>query len=306
MLSVYNRLGQQVPVTRVVAEPNTIVGLKEDKATLVYGKKKKTKKTENTFIKIAGYSPRFIREVSIKTTSEKPQEEPTLAPPTENSQENSNQQSAKLNLGDKITVSIFKAGDEVKVTGTTKGRGFAGGVKRWGFAGGPKTHGQSDRHRAPGSIGAGTDPGRVFKGQKMAGHMGNAKLTVRGLEVVEVDENKNSIFIKGQVPGPKNGLLIVEKIGRIKAREVPSHSVESNLRFRSFDKTQDRSELIEKLDNLDVRSEDSVPRDSRNSTSRDKQVSEVSKEEKESKKPATTESTEVKPENSEGGQNAAS
>lgn len=220
MKFAFNRLGYQIPVTTIVAEPNIIVGFKKDKAILGYGKKKKSKKTENAFIKIIGYSPRFIKEVQISPES-----------PAVSSQQN--QPIKEINLGGKILVSIFEPGDEVKITGITKGKGFAGSVKRWGFAGGPKTHGQSDRHRAPGSIGAGTTPGRVFKGKKMAGHMGNAKLTVRGLEVVEVDENKNVILIKGSVPGPKNGLLIIEKTGKTKGYTLtpaPSEAAKGPLR----------------------------------------------------------------------------
>ena len=113
--------------------------------------------------------------------------------------------------GQTIDVSLFKAGDIVDVTGISKGKGFAGTVKRHHFAGGPKTHGQSDRHRAPGSIGAGTSPGRVFKGTKMAGHMGCEKVTVAKLEVIGADPEKNLLMIKGAVPGCRNGLLMIRK-----------------------------------------------------------------------------------------------
>lgn len=99
----------------------------------------------------------------------------------------------------------FQAGDVVTVVGTSKGKGFAGVVKRYSFAGGPKTHGQSDRHRAPGSIGGGTDPGRVWKGQRMAGRMGGARVTVKNLDVVEVRENK--ILLKGAVPGARHSVV---------------------------------------------------------------------------------------------------
>ena len=198
MSSAYSKLGYQVPVTTVMVEPNTIIGMHADRITLGLGKKKKSRKTENAFIKVAGHSPRFIKEIKENQQTDK-----------------------KVNLGDKVTVSIFEVGDEVKVTGTTKGKGFAGSVKRWGFAGGPKTHGQSDRHRAPGSIGMGTTPGRVFKGKKMAGHMGNTKLTVTGLEIIEVNEGKNLLLVKGAIPGPKNGFLIIEKTGKVKGYTPP-------------------------------------------------------------------------------------
>jgi large subunit ribosomal protein L3 len=113
--------------------------------------------------------------------------------------------------GQKIRVGIFDVGDRVDVTGISKGRGFAGVVKRHGFRGGPKTHGQSDRHRAPGSIGAGTTPGRVYKGMRMAGRMGNARVTVQNLQVVLVDPERNLLAVKGAVPGARNGLLVVEE-----------------------------------------------------------------------------------------------
>lgn len=113
--------------------------------------------------------------------------------------------------GDKVDVSFLKQGDLVNVIGISKGRGFAGVVKRHHFAGGPKTHGQTDRHRAPGSIGATTFPGRVLKGKRMAGHMGNQRVTARNLEVVQADQERNLLLVKGAVPGANGGLLIIEK-----------------------------------------------------------------------------------------------
>ena len=116
-----------------------------------------------------------------------------------------------VNVGDKLDVSLFKPGDKVTVTGISKGRGFAGTVKRYNFRGGPKTHGQSDRQRAPGAIGSTTTPGRVYKGTLMAGHMGNARVTVRNLEVIKIDNERNLLLVKGAVPGAKNGLLLIGK-----------------------------------------------------------------------------------------------
>jgi large subunit ribosomal protein L3 len=114
--------------------------------------------------------------------------------------------------GDKVDVGFLKHGDLVNVTGFSKGRGFAGVVKRHHFAGGPKTHGQTDRHRAPGSIGATTFPGRVLKGKRMAGHMGNRRVTARNLEVIQADPERNLLLVKGAVPGANGGLLIIEKV----------------------------------------------------------------------------------------------
>ena len=114
-------------------------------------------------------------------------------------------------VGQKIDASMFQQGDRVDVTGTTKGRGFAGGVKRHGFHGGPKTHGQSDRHRAVGSIGAGTSPGRVFKGKRMPGHMGHVRVTTKNLEVIQVNAERDLLLIKGSIPGAGNGLLYIRQ-----------------------------------------------------------------------------------------------
>jgi len=115
-------------------------------------------------------------------------------------------------LGDTITVDIFQAGETVKVTGTTKGRGFQGVVKRYGFKGGPATHG-SHTYRRPGSLGPGTDPSRVIKGKKLPGHMGSKRHTETGLEVVRVDIERNLLFIRGAVPGSKSGIVTVRKQG---------------------------------------------------------------------------------------------
>lgn len=190
----YDWRGRRVPVTTLVADPNVVVSVRDGKILLGAGKRKKIKKPQNYIVSKVGFLPRFLKEVKGE---------------------------GDLKVGDKITVSLFSDQDEVKITGITKGRGFAGGVKRWGFAGGPKTHGQSDRHRAPGSIGQTTTPGRVFKGKHMAGHYGATTHTVTGLEVIEVDQNKNLIFVKGAIPGARNGLVILEKTGKVKSYTPP-------------------------------------------------------------------------------------
>jgi len=118
---------------------------------------------------------------------------------------------ATFTLGDEIKVDIFSVGDTVTVTGISKGKGFAGGVKRHGFGGGPKSHGQSDRHRAPGSIGQSSYPSRVYKGIKMAGRMGGKAVTVRNLQVVKVDNERNLLFVKGAIPGHIKGYVFVKK-----------------------------------------------------------------------------------------------
>jgi len=132
---------------------------------------------------------RFLREVGLQegTTSE------------------------KVELGALFDVSLFKNGEAVDIVGTSKGKGFQGGVKRHGFGGGPRTHGQSDRTRAPGSIGSGTTPGRVLKGTRMAGHMGNDRVTVKKLQVIQADPERNLLLVKGSVPGANGGLLMIKK-----------------------------------------------------------------------------------------------
>ena len=118
-----------------------------------------------------------------------------------------------VQVGQKVDADMFKPGDLINVMGISKGKGFAGVVKRYHFAGGPKTHGQSDRHRAPGSIGATTSPGRVFKGLRMAGHMGDSRVTQRNLKIINVDLARHLILVRGAVPGAKKGLLLIKKAG---------------------------------------------------------------------------------------------
>jgi large subunit ribosomal protein L3 len=112
--------------------------------------------------------------------------------------------------GDKVTVEIFVLGERVDVVGTSKGKGFAGVVKKYHFAGGPKTHGASDRLRAPGSSSSTTTPGRVYKGSRRAGHMGSERVTAQGLKVVFVDAERNLLGVHGAVPGPKGGLVMIK------------------------------------------------------------------------------------------------
>lgn len=140
-------------------------------------------------------APRFFREIRI--------DEPVVA-------------DKKINQGDTITVEqVFQAGDVVQITGTSKGKGFTGVVKRWGFRGGPKTHGQSDRLRAPGSIGSTTTPGRVYRGKRMAGRSGSDTVTVKNLEVISVDSKKNELMVSGLIPGPRKGLVTITVTKRV-------------------------------------------------------------------------------------------
>ncbi len=116
-----------------------------------------------------------------------------------------------LEEGAKVTVEVFGIGEIVDVVGKSKGKGFQGGVRRFHFRGGPKTHGQSDRHRAPGSSGSGTTPGRVYKGSRRPGHMGDDRVTVHNLKVVLVDPERNLLGVRGAVPGAKGGVLIIKE-----------------------------------------------------------------------------------------------
>lgn len=200
--------GTRVPVTRVLAGPCVVTQIiKEDTngywaIQLGFGEKKtkNIKKPQRGHLKDAitkeKMAPRFLREVRLD-------KEPNLK------------------VGDKVKVSDFiSSGDSVSVTGTTKGKGFAGVVKRWGFAGGPRTHGQSDRQRAPGSIGQGTTPGRVHKGKKMPGRMGGETMTIKNLKVVSVDPEKNEIELSGSVPGANGSFLVITKIASGELREL--------------------------------------------------------------------------------------
>ena len=186
--------GERVPVTVVAADPcwvtNIIDGGTYKSLQLAVGTAKHIAKARAGIIKKAGLDikPRFLREIRVK------KDEP-------------------LTVGAQVKVAdIFKAGDAVTVTGVSKGKGFAGVVKRHHFAGMPRTHGTSDRERAPGSIGQTTTPGRVYRGKRMAGRMGTDTVTVKGLEVIAVDAEKNLLMIKGLVPGFKGALLLVQKV----------------------------------------------------------------------------------------------
>ncbi len=195
--------GKRVPVTEIAVTENVVLQIKtaeSDSYTAIQlgaGLKKKPIKSALGHAKKAGQksAPLKIREVSVKDISE--DEMPKL--------------------GDFVSVdAVFKPGDMVEVTGVSKGKGFAGGVKRHGFKGGPKTHGQSDRHRAPGSIGQGTTPGRVYKGKRMAGRMGTETVTVKNLTVVDVDNEAKKLYVTGLVPGHKNSWVYITRIGEDK------------------------------------------------------------------------------------------
>jgi len=197
MTQVFDETGVVHPVTVVEAGPCVVTQVKTEERDgysalqLGFGLSKRLNKPEQGQRRASGFMSRTLREVATDDAG-------------------------SFAVGQVINADVFAQGEIVDVTGTSKGRGFQGGVKRHGFAGGPKTHGQSDRHRAPGSIGASATPGRVFKGMRMAGHMGHERVTVQGLEIVRVDLERNLLLIKGSVPGPNDGLLIIRRAVKTK------------------------------------------------------------------------------------------
>ena len=195
MTQVYDEAEDLIPVTIVQAGPCPVVQLRTDEVNGYSGvqlafdeisERKVNKPVAGQFAK-AGINPhRILQEVRVGDD-------------------------VSYEIGQVLDVSEFAVGDGVQVTGTSKGKGFAGVVKRHNFGGHGKTHGTPDRVRHGGAIGQGTDPGKVWKGKKMPGHMGSEKVTVRGLKVVRVDAERNFLFIKGAVPGGANGYVTITK-----------------------------------------------------------------------------------------------
>ncbi|MBI5619706.1 50S ribosomal protein L3 [Candidatus Gottesmanbacteria bacterium] len=201
--------GRRIPVTEIQAGPCWITRVTDAgqsrRIQLGFGTAKHLSKAEEGHIKKAGLTDklRFLREIRVPAH-----------PPAHTGGVLNSDSPPVCAVGDTITVGdVFQPGDAVRVTGTSKGKGFAGVVKRHHFAGGPRTHGQSDRERAPGSIGQTTTPGRVYRGKRMAGRMGSDQVTVRGLAVVSIDPEKNILTVKGVVPGGRRGLLLITKEG---------------------------------------------------------------------------------------------
>ena len=194
MTRIFGDDGTVVPVSVIEATPNTVTRIRsveqDGYAALQLGAgsaRRVTKPVAGQFKHLGKdqQRPRSVREVRIDGDG-------------------------GYEVGQQLGVDLFEAGELVDVTGISKGHGFTGVIARHNFKRGPKTHG-SDHHRAPGSIGAGTYPGRVWKGTRMAGHMGNEQVTVKKLTVVRVDPERNLILVKGAVPGARNGLLLVQK-----------------------------------------------------------------------------------------------
>ena len=191
MTQYFDRQGEARPVTIIEAGPCLVIQVKTlendgyQAVQLGFGHAKRLNSPEKGHLKNLGQF-RYLREFRVGDVSQ-------------------------YKVGQRLGAELFQAGDLVDITGISKGRGFAGGMRRHGFRSGPRTHGQSDRHRAPGSIGSGTTPGRVLKGLKMAGHMGNARVTVRKLRVLESNPATGILMIEGAVPGARNGLLAIKR-----------------------------------------------------------------------------------------------
>ena len=195
MTQVFSDGGESVPVTVIEAGPCVVTQVKTkatdgyDAVQVGYGERKRkhsNKALDGHFVKAGTDAKRFLAEF--------------VPVPDYDYQ-----------AGQQFGVSLFKEGEYVDVAGTTKGKGFSGVMKRHGFGGGPKTHGQREHPRSAGSIGQASDPSRVFKGMKMAGQYGNKRMTVRNLEVVSINKDKNYILLKGAVPGAKNGIIYITK-----------------------------------------------------------------------------------------------
>ena len=193
MTQVFDESGEASPVTVIEAGPCPIVQIKTadtdnyQAIQLGFGNRKKMSRPKQGHLSKADVeSCQFLREFRVDSLE-------------------------GLSVGSTIDVGIFSEGDFVDVAGESKGRGFAGVVKRWGFKGGRKSHGGEQDHRRPGSIGASAYPARVFKGKKMPGRMGAERVTVQNLQVVKADAERNLLVVKGAVPGPPNGLLMIKK-----------------------------------------------------------------------------------------------
>ena len=196
MTRIFDERGRNIPVTVIEAGPCYVTQIKTDDTdgytAVQVGfdevREKVMTKPELGHLKGAGKVLRTLKEFRLEEVN-------------------------GLKVGDVINVDVFEKGDIVAVTGKSKGKGFQGTMKRHNFSGGPKSHGQKDRLRAPGSIGAGSSPSRVWKGMRMSGQMGNETVTVRNIEVVEIRLDKNILLVKGSVPGARNGIVQLVKAG---------------------------------------------------------------------------------------------
>jgi large subunit ribosomal protein L3 len=198
MSQIFDDAGLAHPVTVIEVGPCVVTQVKTQEqdgyeaVQLGFGLDSRLNRPDRGHRQASGFMSRTLREVEADNVSE-------------------------FSVGQVIKADAFAEGDLIDVIGTSKGRGFQGGVKRHGFKGGPRTHGQSDRLRAPGSIGSSATPGRVFKGMRMAGRMGNDRVTVQNLKVLRVDAERNLLLVEGSVPGSNQGTVLVQRA--VKARK---------------------------------------------------------------------------------------
>ncbi len=198
MTQIFDETGQVVPVTVLEVGPCVVTQVKTmerdgyEALQIGFGERKRLNGPQRGHLKASGATSKILREVKTDEISE-------------------------YTVGKILDCTVFEAGEMVDVSGTSKGKGFAGVIKRHNFHGGPKTHGQSDRHRAAGSIGASATPSRVIKGMKMAGRMGNERVTVQNLTVVRVDLDRNVVLVRGSVPGASGEVILVRHA--VKQRE---------------------------------------------------------------------------------------
>jgi large subunit ribosomal protein L3 len=195
MTQIFDDSGSAIPVTLIEAGPCYVTQIRQHKrdgymaVQLGFGEAKPSRLSGGQLghLKVNDLPPvRYLRELRVKDVE-------------------------GIKEGDTLTADVFEIGDKVDVIGTSKGKGFAGAMKRYGFGGGPITHGQSDRQRAPGSHGACATPGRVFKGSRGPGHMGSVRVTSQNIGVVLVDPERNLVGVRGSVPGPKGGVVMIKE-----------------------------------------------------------------------------------------------
>jgi large subunit ribosomal protein L3 len=200
MTQVFDETGVVHPVTVIELGPNVVTQIRSkekdgyEAVQLGFGLDKRLNEPEKGHRKASGFQSKTLREVTADSLD-------------------------GIEVGQQFKADVFTNGESVDVIGTSKGRGFQGGMKRHGFRGANRTHGQSDRWRAPGSIGASTTPGKVFKGQRMAGHHGHARVTIENLKVIRVDVERNLLLVEGSVPGPNKGIVIVRRSVKNRAKQ---------------------------------------------------------------------------------------
>lgn len=204
MTEIFLADGRAVPVTAIEAGPCAVLAVKDNSIQLGFQDTKagRLKNPQEGYFKKLGLTPKkLIREVPRQPERE-------------------------YKVGEEIKADLFKEGDFVDVIGTSKGKGFQGGMKRWNWKGGPMTHGSTSRRRV-GSIGSTTTPGRVWKGHHMPGHMGHARITIQNLQIVKVDTENNILLVDGSVPGCKNSYLIVSRAKKIKRTVAKKEPIKS-------------------------------------------------------------------------------